>query len=283
MFNRDSWREGRKYLLPLTASIVFGALIGGLIFGAGMVLARLTEITPLLLKTFGESGHADEAVIGFDRFLSGLPAGIQVFSMLQSNPRLIDLLALILSAIAPLPENVPELMLASLIAGRRLPLCPGPGPHALVADAEFALVGKVPAGERRPEGPFGDHYGYYSLQHPYPVFEVEHLARRRDAIYPATVVGKPIQEDFFMGEAIQEMTLPLLKIIRPAVVDLWGGGTLALDAMDDADLPAPDRIVLFSPAIGITAAYGVAMAARDRFANLDQSDREALIAFVNSL
>ncbi|GAB4360917.1 MAG: bifunctional [glutamine synthetase] adenylyltransferase/[glutamine synthetase]-adenylyl-L-tyrosine phosphorylase [Oricola sp.] len=60
--------------------------------------ARLTEITPLLLRTFGESGHADEAVMGFDRFLSGLPAGIQVFSMLQSNPRLIDLLALILSA-----------------------------------------------------------------------------------------------------------------------------------------------------------------------------------------
>jgi len=60
--------------------------------------ARLTEITPLLLRTFGESGHADEAVMGFDRFLSGLPAGIQVFSMLQSNPRLIDLMALILSA-----------------------------------------------------------------------------------------------------------------------------------------------------------------------------------------
>src|SRR6266542_4698742 len=71
--------------------------------------------------------------------------------------------ALILSAVAPLPENVPELMLASLLAGRRLDLCPGPGPHPLVASAEFALVGRVPPRVRRPEGPFGDHYGYYSL------------------------------------------------------------------------------------------------------------------------
>ena len=80
--------------------------------------------------------------------------------------------ALVLAAIAPLPENVPELMLASLLAGRRLDLTAGPGPHPLVASAEFALIGKVAPGRRRPEGPFGDHYGYYSLQHDYPVFEV---------------------------------------------------------------------------------------------------------------
>ncbi len=69
---------------------------------------RLTEITPFLLRTFGESGHADEGVIGFDRFLSGLPAGIQVFSMLQSNPRLIQLLALILSAAPRLGSIISE-------------------------------------------------------------------------------------------------------------------------------------------------------------------------------
>ncbi len=132
--------------------------------------------------------------------------------------------ALILAAIAPLPENVPEVLLASLIAGRRLERCPGPGPHPLVASAEIALVGHVPSGVRHPEGPFGDHYGYYSLQHDYPVFRVEHLCRRRDAIYPATVVGKPRQEDFFIGDLLQELLAPLFPLVMPGVVDLWSYG-----------------------------------------------------------
>jgi len=106
---------------------------------------------------------------------------------------------------------VPELMLASLIAGRRLERCPGPGPHPLVASAEIALVGHVPPKVRQPEGPFGDHYGYYSLRHDYPVFRVDALCRRRDAIYPATVVGKPRQEDFFIGDLLQDLLAPLFR------------------------------------------------------------------------
>jgi UbiD family decarboxylase len=132
--------------------------------------------------------------------------------------------ALVLAAIAPLPENVPELLLASLIAGQRLERCPGPGAHPLLAQAEVALVGHVPPGLRRPEGPFGDHYGYYSLRHDYPVFRVEHLCRRRDAIFPATVVGKPRQEDFFIGDLLQELLAPLFPLVMPAVVDLWSYG-----------------------------------------------------------
>jgi UbiD family decarboxylase len=132
--------------------------------------------------------------------------------------------ALILAAVAPLPENVPELLLASLIAGRRLPLCSGPGPHPLVGTAEFALVGRVPAKLRRTEGPFGDHYGYYSLRHDYPVFEVEAMAHRRDAIYPATVVGKPRQEDFYIGDLLQELLSPLFPLVMPGVERLWSYG-----------------------------------------------------------
>jgi UbiD family decarboxylase len=132
--------------------------------------------------------------------------------------------ALILAAIAPLPENVPELMLASLIAGERLRLARGHGPHALVAEAEFALIGHVPPRVREPEGPFGDHYGYYSLRHDYPVFAVERLARRRDAIYPATVVGKPRQEDFYIGDLLQELLSPLFPLVMPGVVELWSYG-----------------------------------------------------------
>jgi len=134
--------------------------------------------------------------------------------------------ALILAAIAPLPENVPEIMLASLIAGQRLSQVPGPSghPHPLVADAEFALMGEVPPNVRRPEGPFGDHYGYYSLQHDYPVFQIRQIAYRHDAIYPATVVGKPRQEDFYIGDLLQELLSPLFPLVMPAVERLWSYG-----------------------------------------------------------
>jgi UbiD family decarboxylase len=142
--------------------------------------------------------------------------------------------ALILSAIAPLPENVPELMLASLIAGERLPQVGGIGPHPLIASSEFALIGEVAPKIRRPEGPFGDHYGYYSLQHDYPVFDVQQLAHRNDAIYPATVVGKPRQEDFFIGDLLQELLSPLFPLVMPAVEGLWSYGETGYHSLSAA-------------------------------------------------
>ncbi len=133
--------------------------------------------------------------------------------------------ALMLAAVAPLPEGMPELLLASLLLGRKIALARLQGhPHRLVAAAEFALVGKVPPGVRRPEGPFGDHYGYFSLAHDYPVFEVERLCRRKSAIFPATVVGKPRQEDFYLGEYVQELLAPLFPIAMPSVVRLFSYG-----------------------------------------------------------
>src|SRR6185295_1080152 len=132
--------------------------------------------------------------------------------------------ALMLAAVAPLPENVPEILLASLIAGERIPQVTGSGPHPLVAMAEFALMGEVAPGVRRPEGPFGDHYGYYSLQHDYPVFSVQRVGHRADAIFPATVVGKPRQEDFYIGDLLQELLSPLFPLVMPAVERLWSYG-----------------------------------------------------------
>ncbi|HEV7893123.1 MAG TPA: UbiD family decarboxylase [Pyrinomonadaceae bacterium] len=135
--------------------------------------------------------------------------------------------ALILSAIAPLPEDVPELVLASVLAGEKIRVVDSPlegHPHRLVAEAEFALAGRVLPRVRRPEGPFGDHYGYYSLQHDYPVFEVEAVFHRKDAIYPATVVGKPRQEDFFIGDYLQKLLSPLFPLVMPSVRDLWTYG-----------------------------------------------------------
>ncbi len=133
--------------------------------------------------------------------------------------------ALILAAIAPLPEDIPELLFASLLAGRKVRLARNPaGGHPLIAECEFALCGEVPPFERRPEGPFGDHYGYYSLAHDFPVFRVHHVYRRRNPVYPATVVGKPRQEDYYIGEYLTEVLSPLYPLVMPSVRKLWSYG-----------------------------------------------------------
>jgi UbiD family decarboxylase len=133
--------------------------------------------------------------------------------------------ALVLAAIAPLPENVPETLVASLALGERLRLVHDPrSALPLFADAEVALVGEVRAGERRPEGPFGDHYGYYSETHDYPVFHCTAVHRRAAPVVPATVVGKPRQEDFFLGDYLQERLAPLFPLAMPSVRDLWSYG-----------------------------------------------------------
>jgi 4-hydroxybenzoate decarboxylase subunit C len=134
--------------------------------------------------------------------------------------------AMILSAIAPLPEDVPELVLASVLAGGKIETVENPlkNHHRLIAEAEFAICGRVQPKLRKPEGPFGDHYGYYSLKHDYPIFEAQSVFHRKDAIFPATVVGKPRQEDFFIGDYLQELLAPLFPVVMPAVRDLWSYG-----------------------------------------------------------
>jgi 3-polyprenyl-4-hydroxybenzoate decarboxylase len=126
-----------------------------------------------------------------------------------------------LAAIAPLPEDLPELLLTSLLIGDKLQMARDPkGGHRLVAHAEFAIKGQVPPHIRRPEGPFGDHYGYDSLQHDYPIFQVSHLYHRHNAIYPATVVGRPRQEDFFIGDFLQDLLSPLFPLVMKGVKGL---------------------------------------------------------------
>ncbi|MFV0390237.1 MAG: UbiD family decarboxylase [Pyrinomonadaceae bacterium] len=134
--------------------------------------------------------------------------------------------ALIISAIAPLPEDIPELMLASLLAGEKIETAANPleGGLRILAGSEFVISGVVPPKIRRLEGPFGDHYGYYSLAHEFPVIDVKAVYHRRDAIFPATVVGKPRQEDYFIGEYLQKLLSPLFPLVMPAVYDLWSYG-----------------------------------------------------------
>ena len=143
--------------------------------------------------------------------------------------------ALILAAIAPLPENTPETLLASLVLGSKLqrgrrqeaPIDP-------IAECEFCLMGNAPAKVRRPEGPFGDHYGYYSLTHDYPVFRPTKIWHRPNAIYPATVVGKPKQEDFYLGDYLQDLLSPLFPVVMPQVRDLWSYGQTGYHSLSAA-------------------------------------------------
>lgn len=130
--------------------------------------------------------------------------------------------ALTIAAITALPEQLPELLYASFLLGDKLDLVQVEGhPHPLVAEAEFALCGAVPPHIRKPEGPFGDHYGYYSLTHDFPVFNVQKVYHRKDAIYPATIVGIPRQEDYYIGEWMQELLSPIFPVLMPGVKSLW--------------------------------------------------------------
>lgn len=141
--------------------------------------------------------------------------------------------ALIISAILPLPENVPELLFASFLLGSKISMTKSKN-MPLIANAEFAFQGYVAPHERRPEGPFGDHYGYYSLQHPFPVFKCQKLYHRRNAVYPATVVGKPRQEDYYIGEYLQDWLKPVLSLAMPGVIELWSYAETGFHALSAA-------------------------------------------------
>lgn len=143
--------------------------------------------------------------------------------------------ALIISAIAPIPEMLPELLLTSFLMGEKLDMTKPQGAyHRLVAEAEFAFSGTVPPHVRRPEGPFGDHYGYYSLQHDFPVFNIDKVWHRKDAIYPATVVGKPRQEDYYIGDYLQSLLSPMFPVVMSGVKQLWTYGETGFHSLAGA-------------------------------------------------
>ena len=129
---------------------------------------------------------------------------------------------LMLSGVLPLPEGIDELSFSGYLRRRPTAVTPLTKSRILApARAEFLLEGSVALEGREMEGPFGDHFGHYSAASPFPVFHIHKIYHRRGAIFPVSVVGKPPKEDKFMGEAVQEMTVPLLKIMRPELADLW--------------------------------------------------------------
>ncbi|WP_438946476.1 UbiD family decarboxylase [Sediminibacterium sp.] len=110
-----------------------------------------------------------------------------------------------LSAVMPLPEGISEMTFAGVLGGRRFRYTYEDG-FCISTDADFVITGEVYPGENKPEGPFGDHLGYYSLQHEFPLMRVHKVYARKNAIWPFTVVGRPPQEDTSFGELIHEIT-----------------------------------------------------------------------------
>jgi 4-hydroxy-3-polyprenylbenzoate decarboxylase len=135
--------------------------------------------------------------------------------------------AMMLAAVMPLPDGLSELLFAAALGRRRIRMISTPQTKLpIYADADFCISGTIDPSRTKPEGPFGDHLGYYSLKHEFPVLEIDNLYHRHDAIWPFTVVGRPPQEDTSFGAIIHEITGPII----PTVI----AGAKAVHAVDAA-------------------------------------------------
>jgi len=129
--------------------------------------------------------------------------------------------ATIYAATAPLPKMIDEMIFAGFLRKSPVEIVKCITNDIYVpANAEFILEGYVDLDEKRLEGPFGDHTGYYSLEDMYPVFHIEKITRKKNPVYPTTIVGKPPMEDCYLGKATERIFLPLIKIQCPEIVDI---------------------------------------------------------------
>jgi 4-hydroxy-3-polyprenylbenzoate decarboxylase len=150
-----------------------------------------------------------------------------------------------LAAVMPLPEGLTELLFAGMLNRRRFRLARRNG-YAIAAEADFVITGRIDPLRTLPEGPFGDHLGYYSLAHDFPVLEVESVYYRDDAVWPFTVVGRPPQEDTTFGKLIHELTEPMVPVSLPGVkalhaVDAAGVHPLLLAIGSERYVPYGER------------------------------------------
>lgn len=143
--------------------------------------------------------------------------------------------AMIASAIAPVPEHLSELLMASFLLGDKIAMAVNPyGGYSIPAELEFAISGFAAPFDRRPGGSFGDRFGYYTLEQQYPLLRVSHMWHRKDAIYPATIVGKPRQEDYYLGDFLQKLFSPLIPVVMPGVRALWTYADCGVHALSSA-------------------------------------------------
>jgi 4-hydroxy-3-polyprenylbenzoate decarboxylase len=154
--------------------------------------------------------------------------------------------AMTVAAVMPLPEGMSELTIAGVLGQRRVPMICLGDQLPIYADADFCITGYVDPARLKPEGPFGDHLGYYSLAHEFPVMRVEHVYHRRDAIWPFTVVGRPPQEDTVLGQLIHDLAGPAILGHIPGIqaihaVDAAGVHPLLLAIGSERYVPYDQR------------------------------------------
>jgi len=167
--------------------------------------------------------------------------------------------AMTVAAVMPMPEGMSELAFAGLLGRRRVPMVCLSGQLPILAEADFALTGFIEPNRLLPEGPFGDHLGYYSLRHPFPVMRVERVYHRDDPIWPFTVVGRPPQEDTMFAKLIHQITGPVVPKAIPGVravhaVDAAGVHPLLLAIGSERYTPFEDR---YRPAELLTLANAI--------------------------
>ncbi len=154
--------------------------------------------------------------------------------------------AMTVAAVMPMPEGMSELALAGILGGRRVPMICRGNQLPIHAEADFCLTGYIDPQGLKPEGPFGDHLGYYSLTHNFPFMHVEHVYHRPGAIWPFTVVGRPPQEDTVFGQLIHELVGPVIPKQIPGVrainaVDAAGVHPLLLAIGSERYVPYEER------------------------------------------
>ena len=152
----------------------------------------------------------------------------------------------ILAAIMPLPDGIPELAFAAALSRQPIRMIHQPGRLPVFSEADFCISGTIVPDAQLPEGPFGDHLGYYSLAHDFPVLEVDAVWHRPDAIWPYTCVGRPPQEDTMFGELIHELTGPAIPTVIPGVhavhaVDAAGAHPLLLAVGSERYVPYAEQ------------------------------------------
>lgn len=202
--------------------------------------------------------------------------------------------ALSLAAVMPLPEDLPEIAFAGMLGGRRVRMSrPGANQLPVLADADFCISGTIADG-LLPEGPFGDHLGYYSLKHPFPVLNVERVTHRRGAVWPFTVVGRPPQEDTAFGQFIHELTGPVIPSVIRGVhgvhaVDAAGVHPLLLVLGSERYVPYAERrkpqelLTLANAVLGqgqLSLAKYLFIAAREDDPELDPHDIPAFLRHI---